>query len=51
MVRKVLLMESRTYLRRMPSWQAAGTPLATLLLVCGAVVLPVRHARDRKSVV
>jgi hypothetical protein len=29
----------------MLSWQAAGTPLATLLLVCGAVVLPARHAR------
>ena len=45
MVRKVLMMESRSDSRRMPSWQAAGTPLATLLLVCGAVMLPVRHAR------
>ena len=45
MVRKVLMMESRSYSRRMPSWQAAGTPLATLLLVCGAVMLPMRHAR------
>ena len=45
MVRKVLMMESRSDSRRTPSWQAAGTPLATLLLVCGAVMLPVRHAR------
>jgi hypothetical protein len=45
MARKVLMMQSRSDSGRMPSWQAAGTPLATLLLVCGAIMLPARQAR------
>jgi hypothetical protein len=45
MARKVLMMQSRSDPGRMPSWQAAGTPLATLLLVCGAIMLPARQAR------
>ena len=44
MVRKVLMMQSRSHSGRMPSWQAAGTPLA-LLLVCSAIMLPARQAR------
>lgn len=44
MARKVLMMESRSRSRPMLSWQAAGTPLA-VLLVCGAAMLPARQAR------
>jgi len=44
MARQVRLMQSRSHSRPMLSWQAAGTPLATLL-ICGAVMLPARHAR------
>ncbi|HEY2000186.1 alginate lyase family protein [Paraburkholderia sp.] len=44
MARKVLLMQSRNRSRPMLSWQAVGTPLATLL-VCGAILLPAQRAR------